>query len=69
MLKLFWHYVLDRAFHKAESDIKKALDPVFDFYGKQQIYLKLWSIDILTILTEQVSQPYVQVGCLLGILL
>ena len=31
MLRLFWHYVLAQAFHKAGPDIEKALDPVLVF--------------------------------------
>ena len=53
------------------QDIEKALDPVF-LYGEQQIYLNLWrvdilSVDILSILAEQVSQTDMPVGCLLGV--
>ena len=35
-------------------------------YGIQIIYLNLWSVDILNILAEQVSQPDMQAGFLLG---
>ena len=51
--------------HKAGPDIEKALDPLF-LYEEQQIYLNLWSVDILSISDEQVSQPDMQVSCLLG---
>ena len=44
----------DRALHKAGPDMG------------QQIYLNLWSVDILSISAEQVSQPDMQVGSLLG---
>ena len=54
MLKLFRHYVWAQ-FNKAGPDIEKALDPVFVFIREQQIYLNLWSVDILSILTEQVK--------------
>ena len=52
----------DKAFHKAGPDIEKALHPVLFLYGEQQIYLNLWSVDILSISAEQVSQPNMQVG-------
>ena len=54
----------DRAFHKAGPDIVKGLDPVL--VAEQQIDLNLWSVDILSISAEQVSQPDMQVGCILG---
>ena len=41
----------DRAFHKAGPDIDKSLFPVIE----QQIYLNLWSVDILSISAEQVQ--------------
>ena len=52
-------------FHKARPDIEKALDLVFFFIRGTTIYLKLWSVDILSISAEQVSQSDMQVGCLL----
>ena len=58
-----------RAFHTAGPDIEKAPDPVLVFislYEEQQIYLYLWSVDILCISAEQVRQPDMQVGCVLG---
>ena len=64
MLILFWHYVL---VHKAGPDIEKALNPVLVFIReteKQQIYLNLWSVDILSILAERVPHPDKQVGYL-----
>ena len=30
------------------------------------MYLNLWGVDILSVLAEQVSQPDLQVGCILG---
>ena len=51
----------------AGPDTEKVLDPGFTFlYEEQQIYLNLWSVDILNISDEQVNQPDMQVGCLLG---
>ena len=35
-------------------------------YEEQQINLNLWSVDILSILAGQASQPDMPVGCLLG---
>ena len=55
----------DRAFHKDEPAIEKDLDPVFS-YGEQKIYLNLWSVDILSTLTEQASQRNMHIGCRLG---
>ena len=55
-----------RAFHKAGPDIEKALDPVLYFIQKKQIYLNLWSVDILSISAERVSQSDMPVSCLLG---
>ena len=52
-----------RAFYKAGPDIEKA-SPIYD---EQHIYLNLWSVDILSISDEQVSQPDMQIGCLLGL--
>ena len=52
-------------FHKARPDIEKSLDLVFFFIRGTTNYLKLWSVDILSISAEQVSQPAMQVGCLL----
>ena len=48
----------------AGPDIEKALDPVCVLYGEQQIYLNLWSVDILSISDKQVSQPDMPVGLL-----
>ena len=45
-----------RAFHKAEPDVEKALDPVRFLCEEQQIYLNLWSVDILSISAEKISQ-------------
>ena len=59
-------YGLCRASHKAGPAIEKALDLVLVFIREQQIYFILWSIDILMISAEQgLSQPNMQVGCLL----
>ena len=43
--------------HKAVPDIEKALDPVLVLYQEQQMYLNLWSVDILSIWDEHVNQP------------
>ena len=51
-----------RAFHKAGPGIEKGLTQCLFLYGEQQIYFNLWSVDILGLL----SQPDMQVGCLLG---
>ena len=61
-------YGQGRAFHKAEPDIEKALDPVSVFIrGTTTLFEFLWSVDILSISAEQVSQPdIIPVGCLLG---
>ena len=59
-LILLWHYVLAQAgvlYNKAGQDLEKALDAVLVY---------LWSVDILSISAEQVSQPDMKVGCLLG---
>ena len=48
MLKLFWHYVW-------------VLAQRLFLYEKQQIYLSFWSVDILSISAEQVSQSDMQV--------
>ena len=68
MLRLFWHYVLTQAGRSIRLDQiwRKLLTQSYSLYEEQQIYLNLWSVDILSIMAEQVGQPDVQVGCLLG---
>ena len=63
-MSIFFRHYVCRAFHKTGPEIEKALDPVLDLGREQQIYLNLWSIDILSI--SALSQPDMQVGCLLG---
>ena len=54
MLKLFRHCLQA---HKAGPDIeKKKLTQCLFLYGGQQIYLNLWSVDILSISSEEVRQ-------------
>ena len=57
-----------RAFHKAGPDIKEALDPVLVFIrGTTNLFESVESsVDISSISAEQVSQPDMQVGFLLG---
>ena len=64
MLKLLWLYVLA---HKARPDIEKALTQSQFANEEQQIYLNLWSVDILSMSAEQISQPNMQICCLLGL--
>ena len=54
-------------FHKAGPDIEKAIGPVLVFIQETTNLLNLWIIDILRITAEQVSQPDMQIGFILGI--
>ena len=54
-----------RAFHKAGLDIENVRDPVLVLLYLK-LYLNLWSVDILSILAEEVSLPDMQAGCVLG---
>ena len=54
-----------RPLHKAGPDIEMSLDTVMFLYGEQEIYLNLWSVDILNISTGRVGQPDLQISCLL----
>ena len=71
MLKLFGHYVWAQAEHSKRLDQlqRKLLTQSWFLYTENnKINLNLWSVDILNISVEQVSQPddIIQVGCLLG---
>ena len=61
---MFGHYVCAQSIRLGQIQGKLLAQSWF-VYGEQQIYLNLWSVDILNISNEKVSQPDMQVGCLL----
>ena len=57
----------DRAFHKTEPDIEKALDPALVFLrGTTNLFKFVDVIGILSISAEQIRQPDMQVRCLVA---
>ena len=59
---------IGRAFHKAGPDIEKTIDPVFKLFirGRTNLF-EFVERRYFDISTEQVSQPNMQVDCLIWI--